>query len=281
MATKTGEQIIARMKSHNTLLCCGLDPDLRKFPVEIIEKQISDEEKVLDFLKNVIDITASHVCAYKIQKAFFDIFPNGHNALKEVISYIHQSHPNISVIVDCKIGDIDNTMQAYVHNLFDVLQADGIVVNPYMGDDVIMPLAKFTNKAIIVLVRTSNPSGGIIQDIILKNGQPFWHYILSLVIDRWNYNSNMIPVISSTTNMDMEQIRSMIPDNMPIFLAGVGSQGGSYFNLKKLVNSDGVGVMVNSSRDILYPQVDGFWRASIKKATISLKESLNEARGAE
>lgn len=274
---KTIKKIFNRMVSCNTLLCCGLDPDISMMPKEIIRKNSSNEDKILEFLNGVIDATAPHVCAYKIQKAFFDVFPGGHDALKETVSYIHKDYPGIPVIVDCKIGDIENTMRAYAANLFDIIQADGVVANPYMGDDVIEPLSCFTDKAILVLVKTSNPSSSIVQDVMLENGKPFWRHVLALTINRWNNNSNIIPVISATGNLNLKEIRSVVPNNMPIFLAGIGAQGGNYSNLKHLINSENTGVIINSSRGILYPSTDKSWRSAIEKEAVRLKNSLNEA----
>jgi len=277
---KTNDQILERMKTHDTLLCCGLDPDLKKMPPEIIGRQTSDEDKVFEFLRGVVDVTASHVCAYKAQKAFFDVLAGGHDVLKKLIDYIHTSHPGIPVIVDCKIGDIENTMAVYIQNLFGLLQADGIVVNSYMGDDVVLPLVELTNKSIVVLVKTSNPSGGIVQDVVLQNGQPLWRHVLDLVVNRWNRNTNMIPVLSSTVGLNMEELRALVPDKMPILLAGVGAQGGSYANLRKLLNSEGVGVFVNSSRSILYSQQSQqSWQSAVEKAAVGWKEVLNKERG--
>jgi orotidine-5'-phosphate decarboxylase len=275
---KTNEQIFERMKAHDTLLCCGLDPDLKKMPPELIRKEISDEDKVLEFLRVAINVTAPHVCAYKAQKAFFDVLAGGHDVLKKLIGYIHTSHPGIPVIVDCKIGDIKNTMAAYIQNLFGSLQADGVVVNPYMGDDVVLPFTELTDKSIVVIVKTSNPSGDIVQDVVLQNGQPLWRHVLDLVVNRWNRNANMIPVLSSTVELNMAKIRPLIPDGMPILLAGVGAQGGDYADLRNLLNSEGVGVFINSSRGILYPQSQQPWRIAIEKATVELKEALNNER---
>lgn len=276
---KANEQILKRMRVHDTLLCCGLDPDLKKMPPEIIGENISDEEKVLVFLRGVVDVTASHVCAFKAQKAFFDVLTGGHDVLKKLIDYIHTSNPGIPVIVDCKIGDIENTMGVYIQNLFGSLQADGVVVNPYMGDDVMFPLIELADKSIVVLVKTSNPSGDIVQDVVLQDGQPLWRHVLNLVVNRWNRSENMIPVLSSTVGLNMEELRAIVPDKMPILLAGVGAQGGSYADLSKLLNSEGIGAFVNSSRGILYPQQgQQSWQDAIEKATVELKEALNMER---
>ena len=279
---KTNDKILERMKTHNTLLCCGLDPDLRKMPPELVGKEIPNEEKVFTFLQGVVDVVSPHVCAFKAQKAFFDVLAGGHDVLKKLIDYIHTSKPGIPVIVDCKIGDIENTMEAYIQNLFGTLQADGIVVNPYMGNDVMLPLIELTNKSIVVLVKTSNPSGDIIQDVVLQNGQPLWRHVLDLVVNHWNRNGNMIPVLSSTAGLNMDELRTIIPNKMPILLAGVGAQGGGYAGLRKLLNSEGVGVFVNSSRGILYPpSSQQSWQVAVERMAMELKDSLNKERRAQ
>ncbi|MBI2459149.1 MAG: orotidine-5'-phosphate decarboxylase [Parcubacteria group bacterium] len=274
---RANDQIFARMRSHGTLLCVGLDPDRHKLPIEVLEKPGTDEEKVFDFLQGVIDATGAYVCAYKAQKAFFDLLPGGHDVLKEIVHYVHQKQPGVPIIIDCKIGDIYNTMEAYIENLFGSIQADGIVVNPYMGDDVIVPLIKLADKAIVVLVKTSNASGSIVQDIVLSDGRLLWQYLLDLLVNHWNKNDNMIPVLSSISGLDVMKTRLLIPNTMPILLAGVGAQGGNYDDLPNLLNSEGVGVFVNSSRNILYPASSEPWRAAIATAAVEMKETLNQA----
>ena len=274
------ESLKGRMTSNNTLACCGLDPDLNKFPDDLSFRGLTNEEKTGAFLRQVVDLTADSVCAYKLQKAFFDRFPLGHGALKDIISYIHTRHQGIPAFVDCKIGDVDNTMCAYLGNLFGELNADGIVVNPYMGDDVMKPMTQYPDKAIIVLAKTSNPGGGIVQDVLLNDGKPLWQHILKLTTERWNTAGNMIPVISSTVGLDLIEVRRLIPDKMPILLAGVGAQGGSYSDLGKLLNSKGHGVFVNSSREILYPKIENgqTWQNSIRLAVTKFKDELNKER---
>lgn len=272
----TIEKIFTRMVSNNTLVCCGLDPDLTKIPFEITEKNISDEDKVYEFLHTVINITAPHVCVFKAQKAFFDLLPGGHEVLRESISYIHETHPEIPVILDCKIGDVENTMSIYIKNIFGNLKADGIVANPYMGNDTIIPLAELRDKAIVVLVQTSNPTAAVIQDIILQNGRPLWKHILDILVNRWNYNNNMIPVLSANSTWNLSEIRKVIPNEMIILLAGIGAQGGNYTNLCNLLNANNVGAFVNSSRGILYQtESQKPWNVAIEESVIQLKNKLN------
>lgn len=270
-------QLFNGMKSKHTFVCVGLDPDVRKIPYEISKLRISDEEKVYEFLTGVISLTSNHSCAFKAQKAFFDKLHGGHDVLKELIAYVHKKHPGIPVILDCKIGDIGNTMSAYIENIFGNLEADGVVANPYMGDDAIVPLAEFKDKLIVVLTQTSNPLAEMIQNVELKNGKLLWMHILELIVNHWNSNGNIVPVLSSNTSCDMSQIRKEIPDDMPILLAGVGEQGGNYLNFKHLLNKDGIGVFVNSSRKILYTENNmEHWNIGVERAALRLKNELKK-----
>lgn len=270
-----------RMKKVNSLVCVGLDPDLNKIPTSINELKISDEDKVYKFLTEVVKITAPHTAAYKIQKAFFDQFDNGHVLLKNIVLYIHKNHKDVLVFVDCKIGDVDNTMKAYMQNIFKSIKADGVVINPYMGDDVLEPFIKDRDKLGIVLVQTSNPNAKVVQDLTLKNGKKLWEEMLGFVINRWNVNQNLIPVLSSNVEyLDYVAIRKKIPQNMPILLAGIGLQGGNPQILKQLLNKDNRGVLVNSSRGILYPYdpKNHNWQESVLQSVVELKNTLNQLR---
>lgn len=276
----TVTKILRRMVEADTLLCVGLDPDLRKLPRELHETYGTDESKVLYFLQKVVDATVDLVCAYKVQKAFFDALPGGHELLVSIIDYVHQANPQVSVIVDAKIGDIDNTMEAYADNILGHMGADGIVINPYMGTDVIDAFDGYAEKAVIVLAKTSNPGGAVVQDVELLNGLRLWEHILHQITGPWNKHGNMIPVLAATAGLDMRMYRSQIPDQMPILLAGVGAQGGSTEDLRGLLNTDNVGVFVNSSRGILYPPQNATlsWEEAIAFAAFDLKKVLNGAR---
>lgn len=273
------DQLFDRMTKANTILCCGLDPDLRKLPYDVISHHRRDEDRVWEFAVGVVDAVAPHVCAFKVQKAFFDILPGGHDLLRRLIKYIHSHYPGILVIIDCKIGDIDNTMSTYIDNIFKLLNADGVVVNPYMGDDAIESFAAWGDKLVVVLAKTSNISGGVVQDVALANGNMLWEYMVDLIVNRWNTAGNLAPVISSTADIDLARVRRVIPDNMPVLLAGVGAQGGDLNSLKLLLNSQGLGVFVNSSRNILYVDSSESWRSSVEEAAINLKNILNRVRG--
>lgn len=271
----TIESIKKLAKERNTLVCAGIDPVLEYFPQEILKLSTSNDEKLLIFLKQYIDIVTPYVCVFKIQKAYFDIFENGHALLKEVIAYAHQY--NTPVIVDCKIGDIDATMNAYLKNIFDLLEADGVVVNPYMGDDVMLPFGAYPDKAIVPLVKTSNPSGSVVQNLILENGNQLWLEILDMVMNRWNTSRNMIPVIASTQDLNLLDVRKRIGDDTLVLFAGMGAQGGKLTQLKQLLNTQGQGVFVNSSRALMYPKLleNEKWGMAIHRVVRDFRDQLN------
>ncbi len=275
------EKLDQRMVATNSLVCVGLDPDITKVPLSEINPGCSDEEIIFSFLTKVIDLTAPHACAFKLQKAFYDQFDAGHELLRKTIAYIHQNHPDMPALVDCKIGDTDNTMKAYMHLLFEDLKADAVVVNPYMGDDVLEPFLQDEQKAGIILIQTSNPHAKIVQELRLANGKMLWEQMLELTISRWNTNKNLMIVLSSNTGQDnYEEIRHLIPQGMPILLAGIGAQGGNPNILKQLLDKNNRGVFVNSSRGILYPYAPDTknWQDEVVRAVVELKNMLNDIR---
>jgi len=269
-----------RMVSADSLVCCGLDPDVQRLPNKLADREALDADRVYSFLHEVIELAAPHVCAFKAQKAFFDNLGSGHQILTRIVSEIHRDHPDVPIFVDCKVGDIDNTMKAYAQLLLTKIGADGILVNPYMGDDVLNAFSAYPEHAIIVLARTSNSGAAIIQDALMHDGRTLWKYVLELIVDRWNANGNLIPVISATAGQDIAASRRLIPEGMPVLLAGVGAQGGDYSCLRALLNRDGIGVFVNSSRALLYPSnTDGRpWQEAVLRAVVEFKDALNKAR---
>lgn len=281
VANEVFQKLDARMVCTNSLVCVGLDPDITKLPLAILNTDKKAEDQIFLFLTQVIDITVPHACCFKVQKAFYDQFDLGHDLLKKIVAYIHESYPDVPVFIDCKIGDTDNTMQAYMKLLFEDIKADGVVINPYMGDDVLEPFMQDKSKTGIVLIQTSNPNAKVVQELKLNDGKNLWEKMLDLTLNRWNKNQNLIVVLSSnTTAYDYTLIRKQIPQDTPILLAGIGLQGGDPLVLKQLLNDNNRGVFVNSSRGILYPydRADTQWQAAILTAVVQLKELLNNIR---
>lgn len=279
-------EMVKKMSAEkDTLVCVGLDPDIKYMPHEFtsaidISKPGSAEDATFGFLREVIDITQEYACAFKLQKAFYDRYERGTSLLSRTVSYIKKTNPDMPAIVDAKIGDISNTFGAYMELLFEDMHADGVVVNPYMGDDIFEFALKYPEKAFVVLVRTSNDGAGIVQDAELASGKRLWEYILSLSCGRWNEKGNLIVVMSSRLSADYTKIRKSIPDQMPILVVGMGVQKGSIDAVRQLLNSEKAGLLINSSRAILYPysQDDKEWRGKIRKSAMHFREEINTAR---
>lgn len=264
-----------------TPVCAGVDPDLNKilqYEIFSNSKHGKSEDTLYRYLQLYIKAVAPHISAFKVQKAFFDMYSGGHDLLAQVVKDIHHEHPDLPVILDCKIGDIDNTMSAYVENVFGKLDCDGVVVNPYMGGDVVKELSGLKDKIICVLCKTSNESGGVIQDELLANGDPVWMHVLKLSMNDWNQGGNIVPVISSVKDKQLlKNARLLIPERTPILFAGVGAQGRQQSDADYLLNSSGKGVFVNSSRGLMYPDVAHGQNLEdqISNAVLTLKKSLH------
>jgi len=255
------------MKTKDTLLCCGVDPDIRHIPTKFFSSSV--QSGILKYITGLVDDTYDIVCAYKIQKAFFDQWAFGRELLYGTVATIRSRDKELPIFLDCKIGDIGNTMEVYLSTLFG-FGVDGIVVNPYMGDETLMPFVNMPNLCALPLVRTSNPGAMTTQDVRLGDGRMYWEYMLDLVM-KHNTSKNMVPILSSTTGYDYPKVRDIIGDATVVLLAGVGAQGGSIDALKGLKNQGGRGVFVNSSRAIMYPS-DG----DIRKSALQLRRRLNE-----
>lgn len=277
--SKWAEELRLVMEKKDTAVCCGLDPDLHRMP-RVFQDTTSPELAIFDFLARVVDISINHVCAYKIQKAFFDLHADGHRLLARLISHIRTRDPETKVIIDCKIGDTDNTMRVYLEAIFSKFSADAVVLNPYMGSEVWDSLKSYPDKAGLLLIRTSNPGSSVIQDIPLQGGQPLWQRILAVLLREWEKGLTLIPILSEASGTDVSKVRKLLPDSMPVFLAGVGAQGGSIECVKALKDSRGAGVIVNSSRALLYPYApeDENWAKAIEDSVEQMRTRINELR---
>ncbi len=197
--------------------------------------------------------------------------------LRDLVSRIRENFET-PVIVDCKVGETGNSMRKYREFVFDHLGADGIVVNPYMGDEVFEDIPP--EKICVVLARTSNAGSAVVQEMPMADGRPLWRHILDLAVRRWNRNGNIVPVISATAGLDFGTVRAAIPDEMTVFLAGFGAQGGDLYELPRLLDSNGGGVIINSSRDILYPRNMALfpWQVASQNAAMKARDAINAAR---
>ena len=237
------------IQAKDTSLCVGLDPMPASFPRALKESGLTVAEQTRHFLCEVVRQTAPHVCAFKAQKAFFDALHVGADLLADLIRFSRETAPAVPFFVDCKIGDIDNTMNAYFDVLFDRLDADGIVVNPYMAADVLAPFGRMPDRLGLVLVRTSNHGAAELQDRLMYDGRPLWAHVLDLTRN-YNTRGNLVPIVSCDVLSTAAELSDGWPDDGVIFVAGFGAQSGL---LRPSATAATHAVVVNSSRAILYP----------------------------
>lgn len=255
------------IKKNNSLLCVGLDTDTKKIPKHLLTRP----DPVMVFNKKIIDATNDLVCCYKANIAFYAAQGiRGLKSLQKTISYIHAKYTVIPVILDAKRGDIGNTAQHYVHEVFDIFGADAVTVNPYLGFDSIEPFLKYEDKGIIILCRTSNPGASDFQDLKV-GGKPLYIKIAKSVVS-WNKKfKNCLMVVGATWPKKLKEIRKLAPD-MFFLVPGVGSQGG---DLQKILQygltKEKSGLIINASRSIIYAN-------NPKAEALKLKESINRYR---
>ena len=239
-------QVKKRWTENNTLVCVGLDGDITKIPAKYRESKTP----LFDFNRDIIDATAEYVCCYKPQIAYY----NGVGLEKDLeltISYIHENHPGIPVILDAKRGDIGSTAEMYVKEAFTRYKADSVTVNPYMGGDTLKPFLDQKDKATIILCRTSNPGAIDLQDLQI-DGKPLYMHVASKAVNQWNTNSNILLVVGATYPGELKEIREIIGD-IPFLTPGIGAQGGDVEKAVKAgITKDGTGMIINSSRGIIY-----------------------------
>jgi len=250
------------ISKNNSLLCVGLDPDFTK---------LKKGQGQFEFNKTIIDQTAGLVCAFKPQIAFYAAAGlEGLDDLKKTIRYIHENYQNVPVILDAKRGDVGHTSEMYIKEVFDVYGADAVTVNPYCGFDSIEPFFKRSDKGIVVLCRTSNPSAADFQDLKI-DGEPLFIKVARKVVDWDKKYKNLLIVVGATYPNEMKMIRE-IASKMTFLVPGVGSQSGDLENtLKNGLRKDGRGLIISSSRDIIYAQ-------DPKLAAQKLKDEINKYR---
>jgi len=253
----------------NTLLCVGLDPDPDKIPRHIRKMG----EPLLEFNKAIIDSTCDLVCAYKPQIAFYSA-SKAENQLEATIDYIHTRYPDTPVILDAKRGDIASTASMYAREAFERYHADAVTVNPYMGGDTLDPFLKHKDKGIIILCRTSNPGAVDIQDLE-TNGKKIYRIIAYKASEEWNYNGNVLLVAGATYPLELKEIRSIVGD-MPFLVPGIGAQGGDIEKtVRNGIDHNGAGMIINSSRSIIYASPEGDFAAAARNAAMNLRNEIN------
>jgi len=236
------EQILLK----KSFLCVGLDIDLEKVPEHI--KTTADP--LFEFSKAIIDATACYAVAYKPNIAFFETYgPDGMTSLKRVMDYINKNHPEIFTIADAKRGDIGNTATRYAKAYYETFNFDSITVTPYMGKDSVEPFLSFDEKYAIVLALTSNVGSSDFQTQEV-GGQMLYEKVIQ-TSTRWEGSERLMYVVGATKSSALKNIRTLIPNSF-LLIPGVGAQGGSLTEVAENGLSDDVGLLVNSSRGVIY-----------------------------
>ncbi len=256
-------------EKSNSLVCVGLDPLIEKMPVHLR----GNKNSIFEFNKSIIDLTAEHVCAFKPQVAYFSS-QRAEAALEDTIAYIHEKFPHVPVILDAKRSDFALTAEQYAVEAFDRYKADALTVVPFQGTDAIKPYLDRKDKGVILLCRTSNPSSAELQDLKV-DGEPIYRIIANKAVNDWNYNENVSLVVGATQPNELREIRSLV-GQMPILVPGIGAQGGQ---IESTVlcgkDSSGAGLIVSSSRAVLYASAGEDFAERALEIVLKMKNEMN------
>jgi orotidine-5'-phosphate decarboxylase len=266
------EQLTAAWQKNNSLLCVGLDPDPAKFPAHLKGR----DDAIFEFCAAIVDATADLVCAFKPQIAYFAA-RRAEDQLEALIAHIHEKHPGIPVILDAKRGDIGSTAEQYAVEAFDRFQADAVTVNPYMGRDSVEPYLAYPDKGVILLCRTSNPGGSDLQFLDV-GGEKLYERVARLAASEWNTTGQISLVVGATFPAEIARVRAIVGD-IPLLVPGIGAQGGDIeATVKAGRTNNATGLMINSSRAILYAGKDAGFAAAARRVAIETRDAINQYR---
>ena len=267
------DQLNAAWQKNNSLLCVGLDPDPAKFPAHLKGRN----DAIFEFCAAIVDATADLVCSFKPQIAYFAA-RRAEDQLEALIAHIHEKHPGIPVILDSKRGDIGSTAEQYAVEAFERYKADAVTVNPYMGRDSVDPYLAHPDKGVILLCRTSNPGGSDLQ--FLDVGGPGTHErlyerVARLASGEWNTSGQISLVVGATFPAEIARVREIVGD-VPLLVPGIGAQGGDIeATVRAGRTANGTGLMINSSRAILYAGKDEQFAAAARQVALETRDAIN------
>jgi orotidine-5'-phosphate decarboxylase len=269
------DKLSAAWTSNDSLLCVGLDPDLERLPAHLRD----EPSGIAQFCIAIIDATADLACAFKPQIAYFAAL-GAEAQLEQICRYLRERYPAIPLILDAKRGDIGATAHQYAREAFDRYGADAVTVNPYMGFDSVEPYFEWEDRGVIVLCRTSNPGGSDLQ-FLDAGGQPLYQHVARLVAEKWNRNGQCALVVGATFPDELAQVRRIVGD-MPLLVPGMGAQGGYIVaTVRAGRTANGTGMMINSSRAILYAKPEGGedFAAAARRVATETRDAINRYRG--
>lgn len=256
------QQLITNIRVKKSFLCVGLDTDLKKIPTHLL----NEDDPIFTFNKAIIDATAPYCVAYKPNLAFYECFGlKGWVAFEKTVKYIKENYPDQFIIADAKRGDIGNTSAMYARSFFEEMNIDSLTVAPYMGEDSVTPFLQYEGKWVILLALTSNKGSHDFQLSEDKEGMRLFEKVLRSS-QAWAGDDKMMYVVGATQGRLFEDIRKIVPNHF-LLVPGVGAQGGSLEEVCHYGMNDDCGLLVNSSRGIIYADAtEHFAVAAAEKA---------------
>jgi orotidine-5'-phosphate decarboxylase len=266
------EKLSDASKKNDSLLCIGLDPDLKKIPSFLRDAN----DPIFEFNKRIIDSTKDLVIAYKPNLAFYEAL--GLHGLKSLAKTVRYIPDEIPVIADAKRGDVEHSSKAYAKAIFDVFNFDAITVNPYMGSDSVKPFLDYAEKGVFILCRTSNPGSKNFQDLCFDS-KKFLYEIVAEHVMGWNVHKNCGLVVGATYPEELKKIRDTVGEDMPILIPGVGAQAGDLEKAVKFgTNSLGDMAIISASRVILYAGKERDFDKKARMFANCIREDINQFR---
>ena len=267
----TSNQLFEQIRSKGSFLCVGLDTDLNKIPVHLLK----EDDPVFAFNRAIVDATAPYAVCYKPNLAFYeDNGAKGWVSFEKTVRYIRGKYPEIMIIADAKRGDIGNTSQMYARAFYAENLVDGVTLSPYMGRDTVDPFLKFEGKWAVLLALTSNPSAADFELLRLEDGGCLYEKVID-VSREWGSEENMMYVVGATQARMLKGIRALIPDHF-LLVPGVGAQGGSLEEVARYSMNRRCGLLVNSSRGIIYAGKDADFATAAAREARALAEQMSD-----
>lgn len=268
------QQLIEQIAQKRSFLCVGLDTDILKIPQSLREGK-SDAEAMLEFNKAIIDATAPYCVAYKPNLAFYEsLGAEGMKVLEDTVAYIKGNYPEQFIIADAKRGDIGNTSKLYARSFFEYLDVDAVTVAPYMGEDSVTPFLGYPGKWVILLALTSNKGSHDFQLIEDRSGKRLFEEVIT-TSQRWANENEMMYVVGATQGAMFAEIRKAAPRSF-LLVPGVGAQGGSLEEVCRYGMTDDCGLLVNSSRGIIYASKENDFAEAAGREAAKLAAQMSE-----
>lgn len=267
----TSQQLFEQIQAKRSFLCVGLDTDLKKVPQHLL----GAEDPIFEFNKTIIDATASHCVSYKPNLAFYEAAgTKGWNALVKTVKYLRERYPEQFIIADAKRGDIGNTSQMYARVFFQEMDFDAVTLSPYMGSDTAEPFYAYSGKWAVLLALTSNASAQDFETLPLADGGKLYEQVIRTSMD-WGTEDNTMYVVGATKADQLASVRAIVPDHF-LLVPGVGAQGGSLAEVARYGMNRRCGLLVNSSRGIIYASNGRDFAEAAARAAQVLQSEMSE-----